>query len=513
MPGARATYEADCRGPGGRFSSVLLLPAIAGLSIACVSSASDAGGNGAGRGAVANTYYVAPTGSNFNSCAAARNALTPKKTIQAGLGCLAPGSTLIIRDGTYSGSANALRGLPNGSPGRYITIKAQNEGKVIITDGLDMAHTNAYLIFQGLRFQDSGGRGIFGNHLKFFRNEFKGGCASGNCANTGVGTNDFNDTADILFEDNWWHGAGGRYNLLVYNANRVVVRRAVIRHDGGWTDTKGDPEAGLNFYNSTECSAQNVIILDSNLAYHTWQSAFYSVHMSDSPNANTDNSWLGIIALNNASPKSDAAGLRFDGNASQSNHVVKDAVLWDAFSGMNVSYHSSVGVTASGLTIGQTRRGNIGVGIQGRSRGVKAFTNVIIANMADADLSGVSATFFDTFNNGSTSSGTGRLTSSPFGTRAGLMYLPRIEAGSALKTAGSGGGQIGAQIVNRIGAAGTLRGETGWDADTGAPLWPFPNEARIMKEMCTDARITRGFCSDTSLTHYIMNYLGNGNPY
>jgi hypothetical protein len=133
--------------------------------------------------------------------------------------------------------------------------------------------------------------------------------------------------------------------------------------------------------------------------------------------------------------------------------------------------------------------------------------------MADADLSGVSATFFDTFNNGSTSSGTGRLTSSPFGTRAGLMYLPRIEAGGALKTAGSGGGQIGARIVTRIGAAGTLRGESGWDADTGVALWPFPNEARIMKEMCTDARITRGFCSDTSLTHYIMNYLGNGNPY
>jgi len=512
MPGARTTYEADWNRPGGRFSSVLLLAGIASLLIACVTGA-DAGGNGAGRGAPANTYYVAPTGSNFNSCATARNALTPKQTIQSGLGCLAPGGTLIIRDGTYSGSANALRRLPNGSPGKYITVKAENEGKVIITAGLEMDHTNAYLIFQGLRFQDSEGRIILGNHLKFFRNEFKGGCPSGNCANTAVGTNDFNDTADILFEDNWWHGAGGRYNLLVYNANRVVVRRGVIRHDGGWTDTKGDPEAGLNFYNSTTCSARNVIILDSNLTYHTWQSAFYSVHMSDSPNANTDNSWLGIIALNNASPKSDGAGLRFDGNASQSNHVVKDAVLWDAFSGMNVSYHSSVGVTASGLTIGQTKRGNIGVGIQGRSRGDKAFANVIIANMNDADLSGVSATFFYTFNNGSTSSGAGRSTSSPFGARAGLLYLPRIEATGALKTAGLGGSQIGAQIVNRIGAAGTLRGETGWDGDTGVPLWPFPNEARIMKEMCTDARITRGFCSDSSLTHYIMNYLGNGSPY
>ena len=422
---------------------------------------------------------------------------------------------MIILDGTYLGSANALSGLPNGSPGNYITIKAQNEGNVIITAGLDMAHTNAYLIFQGLRFQDSEGRNILGNHLKFFRNEFKGGCVpSGNCSNTGVGTNDFNDTADILLEDNWWHGLGGRYNLLIYNANRVVVRRGVIRHDGGWNDSQdsGDPEAGLNFYNSTNCSAQNVIVLDSNLStYSTWQSAFYSTQNSQSPNSNTNNSWLGIIALNDFSDG--AGGLRFDGNDVQTNHVVKDAVLWDVYSGLNVSYQAPVGLTASGLTIGQTMRGSAGIGIEGDSSGTKSFNNVIIVNMNDDDIASVSGpvTFFDTYNNGNPSSGTGKVTYSPFSN--GLLYLPRIEPTGALKTAGLGGGQIGAQIVSRIGAAGTLQGEPGWDGDTGAALWPFPNEARIMKEMCADASITRGFCSDTSLTNYIMNYLGNGNPY
>jgi hypothetical protein len=44
-------------------------------------------------------------------------------------------------------------------------------------------------------------------------------------------------------------------------------------------------------------------------------------------------------------------------------------------------------------------------------------------------------------------------------------------------------------------------------------LWPWPNEARIKKEMCTDAGVTRGFCSATSLTDYVWNYLGNGNPF
>jgi chitodextrinase len=425
---------------------------------------------------VAGTYYVAADGSNSNTCASAQNALTAKLTIQAGFGCLAPGDSLVIRDGTYSGSANAISGVPNGSPGNYITIKAENEGNVIIIAGLNLDHTNSYLIFQGLRFQNAGDKTIVGNHLKFFRNEFKGGCPSGNCANTTVGTNDFNDTGDILFEDNWWHGLGGRYNLLIYNANRVVVRRAVIRHDGGWTDTKGDPEAGLNFYNSTNCSAQNVTILDSNLAYDTWQSAFYSVHNSASPNANTNNSWLGIIALNNLSG-SDGAGLRFDGDASQSSHVVQDAVLWDANWGMNVAFTSSVGVTASRLTIGKSS--GSGTGIDGGSGGTKTISNVRFFGMGAG--SGVTVT----------NTVTGKPT-----------FLTQQLAG------------VGADIVNRIGTAETFQGDTGWNVDTGLLLWPFPNEARIKKEMCTDAGVTRGFCSDpVSLTNYIMNYLGNGDPY
>jgi hypothetical protein len=460
-------------------------------------------------------FYVSNIGNNANSCTTAKSIATPKQTIQSALACLAPGDTLIIRDGTYSGTANALTNLPNGNATNFITIKAETEGNVILTSALEMAHTNAYIIMQGLRFHNSTEKTILGNHLKFFRNEFKGGCSFGNCANTTVGTNDFNDTADILLEDNWWHGAGARYNLIIYNANRVVVRRGVIRHDGGWTDDKDDPEAGINFYNSSNCSAQNVIVLDSNLAgYHTWQSAFYSVFNNASPNATSNNSWLGIIALNNSPPGfSDGAGLRFDGNAPQANHIVQDAVLWDNFWGMNVAYASSIGVAATRLTIGQTTRGSVGYGIAGGSSGTKSFSNAIITNMnnRDFDVSGSSISFFDTFNNGSSSSGTGKQTYNP--RTNGLSALMRIETGTPLKTAGSSGGQIGAQIVNRIGAAGSLQGEAGWNVDTGLPLWPFPNEARIKKEMCTDPGVTRGFCASSSLTQYIGGYLGNPSPY
>jgi hypothetical protein len=453
--------------------------------------------------ALAATYYVATNGSNSNNGSSA----TPFLTVQKGLSSLAPGDALLIRDGTYSGSTNALTNLPNGTTGKYITIQAENEGKVIISSGLNMAHTNAYLQFVGLRFQDTGGRVILGNHLKFFRNEFRGGCSSGNCVNTQVGSNDVSDTADILFEDNWFHGLGGRYNLLIYNSNRVVVRRAVIRHDGGWTDNKGDPEAGINFYNSSNCSAQNIIVLDNTLSYQSWQGAIYNVYNSASPNSTNNNSWYGNIALN-----SRGAGFIIDGNGSQSGHIVQDLVSWDVDYGMNMGTGSTriSGMSVNRVTTGHTNKASSANGLVQWASWSGSITNTIITNVG-SDLINLSATYFDSYGNSSTSKGTGSVTYNP--RTNGLLYLTRIESGSPLKSDGSGGGQIGAQIVNTIGAPGSLYGETGWNTDTGSVLWPFPNESRIKKEMCTDAGITRGFCSSSSLTYYIMNYLGNGNPY
>jgi len=136
-----------------------------------------------------------------------------------------------------------------------------------------------------------------------------------------------------------------------------------------------------------------------------------------------------------------------------------------------------VDVAASRLTIGVSS--GSGVGIGGDSAGTKSFTNVRLFNVSIQNVT-------------ATNTATGMPT-----------FLPQQLAG------------VGANIINRIGTAGTLQGESGWNTDTGQVLWPFPNEARIMKEMCTDAdaSLRRGFCSDTSLTNYIMNYLGNGNPY
>ena len=240
----------------------------------------------------------------------------------------------------------------------------------------------------------------------------------------------------------------------------------------------------------------------------------YAVKNTDSAqHANDGSTWTGTIALNNPD-----LGLRMDAASGNiTNASVTDSVFWDNKNGgISMCCSNSVSATFNRVTIGHsavTMSGDFMGGIGNfSSGGAKTASNLIIRNVNGGDVTGLTATFCDSFSNGATScSATERQTYDPLAN--GLLYLPRIEAGSALKTAGSEGKQIGAQIVNRLGVTGSLYGETNWNTDTAVTLWPWPNEARLKKNMCTDVGITRGFCGSTSLTTYIMEYLGNRNPY
>ena len=115
-----------------------------------------------------------------------------------------------------------------------------------------------------------------------------------------------------------------------------------------------------------------------------------------------------------------------------------------------------------------------------------------------------------------------------------LIYLPRIENNNALlKNTASDGGDIGANIVKRIGVSGTLYGEPGYDTETDENLWPWPHEDVIKRKMRaysytgpTSSGETatlsgnRGFAASgnglyggpITLTSYIWEYLGNPCP-
>ena len=80
-PARTRTYTIECVGPGGTTSksvTVTVLPVPLG-----------------------DTYYVAPAGNDSHTCTQARQLSTPKRTIRAGLACLAPGDTLSVRGGEY----------------------------------------------------------------------------------------------------------------------------------------------------------------------------------------------------------------------------------------------------------------------------------------------------------------------------------------------------------------------------------------------------------------------------
>jgi hypothetical protein len=81
------------------------------------------------------TYYVAKTGSDSNSCAAAQNQATPKVTINGGLACIKGGDTLLIGNGTYVELVDTGQGsnIPSGTSAARTTIKAKDGlGGVII---------------------------------------------------------------------------------------------------------------------------------------------------------------------------------------------------------------------------------------------------------------------------------------------------------------------------------------------------------------------------------------------
>jgi len=79
----------------------------------------------------ASTYFVSPSGSNGNTCAAAKSASTPRQSIASGISCLVGGDTLSVGNGTYVEKVNGNT-IPNGSSGAPTIIKATNKRQAIL---------------------------------------------------------------------------------------------------------------------------------------------------------------------------------------------------------------------------------------------------------------------------------------------------------------------------------------------------------------------------------------------
>ncbi len=434
----------------------------------------------------------------------------PKKILASGMAMMSAmgGDTLILASGTYSAPGDAITRfvrVPNGKPGAYNVIKAAVDGGVTLTGEFSLPLTSEYLQFEGLKWDSANSKALAGHHLKFLRCAFKGAPSEGNVATLTIGTNDHTPGAQhVLIEDSWVYGPGGRYKILVYNAEFVVMRRVFVRHDAGWKYDDRNPQGGVTIYNSKDVHLQNSLVIDSDLDYPGWGAGIYIVKNNDRTllPVHSGTRVTGSIVLN---VKGSAIG--FDGLGRVVDARIQDSVIWDATNGLFLN-NGDHAVSVGGLTVGKLTKGAFGVYAGPGATLDVQHTIVVNTDFAFAGENG-RGTIARKYNNCNANrngrcNAIGETTYSPFS--SGLKYLPRIEEKTPLKNGGEGGRQVGAQIVNRIGANGSMFGEAGFDAQTSESLWPWPNEARLWSDVC--AGVTRGFCGkNLSLTEYIWNYL------
>ena len=478
------------------------------------------------------TYYMCASGCDFANL---QQAFTgPNK--------MSGGDTLIIRDGTYTGSDNLMSRYifpPSGSESNYTIIKAEHDGEVSFTDGAGMifdyypypsGNPICYVEFRGFNLYGE----IFNyglHHVKFFHCAFEGDMGDGNTITFSLHT-----CHHILVEDCIAYGKG-RYKFMAYQSSEIIFRRCVARMDyanGNWNPSSGDePIAVYAMYYATNVEVQNCISIDGDMPQF-WQNPPEELDGSFlSPVAAWNVKWRGCIGLNVAMEGSAASG-------NGENVTFDNCIIWHHMSGLeskpspgdSVS-HATIGdlktYSAMGLTLAQYNKSPSphGMGIYSHEGGFP-ITNSIVTGAFSKAIGTSSLGKNVLWNNGSNGNtiASDITNVNPF--TNSLKYLPRIEAGSTLSGAASDSGDIGATIIKRIGVSGTLYGDPGYNQVTNENLWPWPYEDWIKEEMGNynrggvDPNLPRGdrgftayvspFGSPNTLTSYIWEYLGNKIP-
>src|SRR5438132_6053065 len=100
------------------------------------------------------TYYVAKTGSDSNSCTSAQSQSTPKLTINAGIGCLSAGDTLIVKAGTYNETLPDV--IPSGTSNGNTIVKSEVQyGAILQPDNSQPKADGVSIVVIGLNVNRS----------------------------------------------------------------------------------------------------------------------------------------------------------------------------------------------------------------------------------------------------------------------------------------------------------------------------------------------------------------------
>lgn len=504
-----------------------------------------------------------------------------------GMDAMSSGDTLIIRDGVYTsidrenitgGTSNTGQQPPAGSASAFTTIIAENPGKVTFDgegrlsplriignyDPPDFAASTFdvskdYMAFKGMIIKNgqSGIRLDYVHHFKLIdigvvdsaRN------SGGNAANIYI-----HRSEHVLLEGiySWGHS---RYKIQFKDTMNSVVRRSIARID----EYRGSqPIGGFISYCSKNILFQNNIIVDGDSSKF-WINFANHANLYGVPATGCRGYPEGNIFVRNIGLNSDTGLMLTDANETADPTIWQDMVGWDlkmdrynAGTGIHTGILRGVGASISDqITMGRITAdpGYDSAGGRGffYSRSEDSFVKNSIMYQFGWDgsqtvnqgpLTWASANAFGfNYNNiydfdGAILGGNAGSVSNTIGSNPlenGLQYLPRIEAGSSLQSAGLSGGRVGANITTFIGKSGTFYGDVGYDQETGISMWPFPHEDTFKEQLqsYTYTGLTRsgatetlsgnrGFANssakqlngvtDVTLTSYIWEYLGNEMP-
>lgn len=464
-------------------------------------------------------YYISPTGSDWSG---GRSPASPLRSFSRAFARMDAGDELVLLDGEYSSGAgtgiihyqgsNSAQPPSGKSPSVVTTIRAQNPGKVKIAGELFLGRSfrkDSYIRVQGITFE--GGGALYNtSHVTIKECGFHGGF--------GIGTNDHHQGNSYnLIEDVWIWAGKQRVIAINYRSHYNVWRRVLVRGDGcGLSNCQGsgNPNVGITVYDSHDVSFQNVMVVDRLLAPGDSDYADFAVaqHTPDPRYYFGKNEWLGTISLN--APDHGYYMEPDHGQILDPTIKISNAIAWNAkYIGFNFD-RDSANTLLENITVLSGSDGiRVGPNLAGKPGQLR---NILIAG---AGRYGVNSAYpsshvavfgaDEAYNRKQAGCESSCYTGNPRndGRIASLRYLPRIEPGSFLKGRGLNGSDIGANVVRRYGREGSHFGDAGYNALTRESLWPWPNEARLQREMCVSTK--RGFCSAPSFTHYIWSQLGH----
>lgn len=502
-------------------------------------------------GVSAADIYVAPDGSPDSS-----GTYDSPYSLSAGVAHSSSGDTLVLKNGLYLDGANSIGAVPSGSASAWTTVRAEEDFGATIDAQFSATAIHlvgkSYVQIIGVNVQNAGdldsglSYGIVAgdsHHIKFM-----------NCSSSGVVGNGH----DIGFSDNVQYGliegchvyGAGRYKIGLSSGaeplgdtHYIVIRRNVCRFD---YSTSCEPLACFSSYRQQDVVFQNNIVIDSRGLFHPQvlepgcksQNGERFVRGFFTPNGFENIRYHGNIVLHH-----EGTGMMNEGAVDHYLTTYSNNVIWDVTQGpynlhsAGFSFRDGGDATLEHFTIGYalTERGVSNTVVEGAS----PLTHSIFNHITPTVSSGAVRRFSNPDNDynvyhsnlqnteGGTVIGPNDIVDTVDPLAGSLLYLPRIESGSALQGRG-------ATVLKAYGRPGTLWGETGWDELTDQDLWPWPNEEVIRRHFRSyvndfDASITgdRGFagdCGDESgntgclyggqrtLTSYIWEYLGHPCP-